>query len=228
MASLQDDDQSDDEEKKNAEAIEDILTHFIQIGYYDENLKAHENENGQYTDSFSHLGTVDENDGPAAFTAGLQGVAFFHVTAAALPKMRFADKFEGVLVDTGAARGSRARVIQYKAYYDFVGEKSSLVASHAAVCHFGTGSATLLGIALISFPVGYLRLPFNFNVLDDFTTVLLSLDDMDRRGVYLNNFDDTAVHSHLEQKKSIKRIYGHPVIQKSTHLSCLLTTVELR
>lgn len=62
---------------------------------------------------------MDGTDSTASFTARIQNFAFFHGATAAMQKCRFEKGFDGVLVDTGATRGSSAGEAQYHAYCNF-------------------------------------------------------------------------------------------------------------
>lgn len=85
MMSLQDDHKSDDEDEKVAEAMEDIIPHFIKVDDYEDHFKMDNTKNCQNPDSFSHLATIEDYV-PTSFIAGLQDVAFFHAATAPLPK----------------------------------------------------------------------------------------------------------------------------------------------
>lgn len=152
MRSLQDDHRLNGEEEKVAEAVKDISTHLITVDEYDDQLKVDDTKNCLNTDSRSHLATI-EDQVPTIFTAHLHEVAFF---MRQLPRYQNNDleiSLEGFFVDTEAKRAWRARAVQYAAYCNFLGQTSSIDVFQAAVCHSRIESASLLGMASISFLV---------------------------------------------------------------------------
>lgn len=212
MASLANNHSEDDEERV-AEAIDDIITHFIQVDNLGENEQDDAAAHADDQNQFSDLATMDDTDSPAAFTARLQDVAFVHGATAAIPKCRFGKSFDGVMVDTGAARGSSAGEAQYHAHCNFVGTQPNLDKSRAAVCHFGISSTKSKGVAPVTFPVGDIFLTFKVHVVDADTPILLSIDDMDSLGIYLNSLEDNLIHAESGLKAPIAQVHGHPFIQ---------------
>lgn len=66
------------------------------------------------------------------------------------------------------------------------------------------------------------------HVVEADTPILLSIDDMDRLDIYLNNFTDQLVHQSLGLKARVQRRRVHPFIIWNLHISCMLTSIELR
>jgi hypothetical protein len=68
-----------------------------------------------------------------------------------------------------------------------------------------------------------------FHILDAFTPFLLSLKDMDRLKVYLNNVTNEIVSTDGKRRASVIRKWGHPWFFTSKLESALyLTDVELK
>lgn len=228
FATLRDEESSEEEDVNVADAVEDVIAHFIDINHDDSQTGTSSPSNAEEEESFSHLATLRDEEGPASFTARLQNVAFTHSISDTVRKFRFSTKFEGLMIDTGAARGSTSGSVQYKAYCDFIGKSPSVDDSRAAMCHFGIGSARSRGVASIEFPVGELWFTIEAHIVDADTPILLAIDDMDRLGIYFNNLENTVIHTSSGQRGLVSRVRGHPFIQWNPHISCLLTEVELR
>lgn len=228
IASFENESSSDEDKEDVADAIDDIVTHFIQING-DSKDPNYEDDNhfDPKEECFSHMATLDDDDSSIAFTAQLQNVAFIHSASGSLPEPRFGEKFEGILIDTGAAKGSSAGSNQYKAYCEYVGQDPRIDRSKAATCHFGIGSTKSVGTASIIFPIGNLWLSFDAHVVEADTPILLSIDDMDRLGIYLNNLKDQLVHQDTALVAKVQRKRGHPFILWDPHISCMLTNTEL-
>lgn len=132
------------------------------------------------------------------------------------------------MVDTGAARGSKAGETQYLAYCKTIGKEPKVDPSHAACCHFAIGFSQSKGVARIFSPIGPHWLPFEVHIVNADIHILLSIDDVDRLGLSLNNLGDALIHSDSGFRDRIYRINGHPFVQWNPHTACFLTTVELR
>lgn len=91
-------------------------------------------------------------------------------------------QFLGILIDTGAAKHSTCGYGQFQALQSLV----SIGLNRQAPCHgfrFGIGNTTSLGTTNIPLPIGNVT----FYVIKADTPFLLSLADMTRLEVYLNN-----------------------------------------
>lgn len=139
---------------------------------------------------------------------------------ATVPKPLFGTCFEGILVDTGAAKASSAGVIQYDAYCRYVGESLIIADFRAAVCHFEIGSVKSQGMAPIAF--------LDDSIVDSDTHILLSVNDMDRIGIYFNNLEDKVVHTSSVIKSKIIRKCNHSFLILKLYTSCMLTSVDLQ
>lgn len=141
---------------------------------------------------------------------------------------RFGGQSKGVMVDTCAAKGSSAGKLQFEAYCSATGNKADIDKTRAAECHFGFGSAMSMGVAKTSFTLGSYWLSFHAHVLDTEPPILMSIDDMDRLGIYLNNLENALIQPKAGQKASVNRVNGHPFLRWNPLISCLFTTAELR
>lgn len=82
------------------------------------------------------------------------------------------------MVDTGAARRSKAGETQYLAYCKTIGKEPKIDPSHAARCHFGIRFSQSKGIARIFFPIGPLWLSLEDHIVSADIPILLPIDDM--------------------------------------------------
>lgn len=53
---------------------------------------------------------------------------------------------------------------------------------------------------------------FDLHIVDADTLILLSIDDMDRLGIYLQNLDNVLVHRNSGKKANIVRLDAHPYL----------------
>lgn len=223
VPTLSPDNESDQKDHETANALDDVIAHIIEI--------EQDEDGGNHEDSeeyFSHIATIDGEDKYVSFTAQLNDSAMTHALTSQIPQARFGSNFKGVMVDTGAARGSSAGKTQYEAYRATIGKDVLIDESRAAKCHFGIGSAMSLGIAPINFPVGPMWLTCNAHIVDANTPILMSIDDMDLLGIYLNNLQNVLIHAKSGLKAPVNRIRGNPFLWWNTYMSSFLTTVELR
>lgn len=212
--------ESDEEERDLVEALDDIVSHKI---YVNDDKTSSDSEQ----DNFSHMATIHDTRSFASFIACLQDAAFEHVVTTDKPQ-RFGNVFQGIIVDTGAAKGSTAGRSQYKAYCTTTCQDPKLDSSRAVRCHFGIGSATSSGVAIILFPIGQLWFSFEAHIVDADVPILLCIDNMDSPGIYLDNLRNLLIHPASNQNAVVTRTNGHPFVHWNAHLKCMLTSVELR
>lgn len=82
MVYSQGNESSDDEDKRVADDVRDIITPFIQAENWEEALRLRENEESSIQQSFSHLpAKVDPNE-PFLFAAQIQNISFVHAEKA--------------------------------------------------------------------------------------------------------------------------------------------------
>ena len=131
---------------------------------------------------------------PHAFTADLCITAFEHsLSKISLNAKRKSQKtsdpslyddkeFRGIMLDTGAAKGSTVGEEQFQAYCKFIGRKDYMDRSRTSNCKFGFAVAKGVGIAQVEFPMGTLIFSATFHVVNKPTPFLLCMNDMDRLG----------------------------------------------
>lgn len=87
------------------------------------------------------MADVRDDDEISAFAAQLREAATAHaLTRKVYDSTRYRkEHFYGVMVDTGAARGSTCSQTQYLAYFRHVGKAPDINASRKANCVFGLG-----------------------------------------------------------------------------------------
>lgn len=116
----------------------------------------------------------------------------------------------------------------FYAYYKEMRQKSVLNDTRAAHCHFGIGTTISSGVGNIVSPVGKLWMSFDLNVANADTPILLSIDDMDRLGIYLLNLDNVLVHRNSGETTKITRVNGHPYLQRNTEITSYFTFPEIK
>ena len=142
--------------------------------------------------------------------------------------------FRGVMIDTGASRRSTAGHGQFASLQQ-IDPKLSIDHSTKGLVtiQFGIGSTSSIGSAFVMTPVGQVE----FHIVEADTPFLLSLADMDRLKIYLNNLSNVLVTPSGDVP--VVRQFGHPFLLWDTplqvHLAesfdcnpCYLTTVELQ
>ncbi|KAI0992170.1 hypothetical protein K3495_g16016, partial [Podosphaera aphanis] len=136
------------------------------------------------------------------------------------------EKFYGVMIDTGASGKSTAGYDQYKAYCHIFSETPINNIDKGAVnANFGIGSTVSIGSIVINTPIGVCI----FHILKTNTPFLLSLNDMDTKGIILDNLQNMLVGA-KGIKIPITRQFGHPFMMWGPMVSsnCYLTESELR
>lgn len=169
---------------------------------------------------------VDVNN-HASFVAQLQSVSAMHSMIKSTKK-RFGNTFKVVMIDTGAARVSTSEKLQYHVYCGVTGRNVDIDTVKAAVYHFSIGSTTSLGVAKINISIGGLWFSFNVDVVDADVPILMSIDDMDRIGVYYNSLDDKIVRPHTSAKAEVIRLCGHSYLQWVEYIHTHFTYTEPR
>ena len=198
----------------------------------------------------------DEAEGAAFFTTfgklldleacellnGLNTMAFNHATHTLLNSSQSQSKelntlgsrynsgtFQGICIDTGAAKISSVGWGQYQAYNAI--HHITIDAKNPARVQFGKGAAaSSIGTIRVHSPIGSI----DFHVLESDTPFLLCLGDMDRLRVHFNNLTNLL---HTPQGNyPIVRKFGHPFLcwedapanQSEPTYDCFLTEGELR
>ncbi|KHJ30810.1 hypothetical protein EV44_g3573 [Erysiphe necator] len=139
--------------------------------------------------------------------------------------------FFGIMIDTGAAKKSTVGQCQYQAFQKISDVHLDTTTAGAAKIQFGIGNTTSIGSIIVNTPFGHVK----FHVVNADTPFLLSIADMDKHGVYLNNIKNILVSP--TQTFPVTRRFGHPFLLWKTHLpstthelgqECFLTYTELR
>lgn len=148
-------------------------------------------------------------------------------------KHRYSDHiFQGIIIDTGAARWSTAGQGQFQALQKI--QNTNLDTSQAGCVKvlFGIGETTSNGAANVHTPIGIIT----FHIVPADTPFLCSLYDMDNLQVKFNNPENVLIQN--EKRVPIIRKNGHPfmLLNKSRSVSytstdtqvCYLISTELR
>jgi hypothetical protein len=112
--------------------------------------------------------------------------------------------FQGIMPDTGAAGISTAGISQVQALQQI---KNVTIDTSTAGQHkvrFGAGEALSIGTVIVDTPIG----DINFQVLPSSTPFLLSLHDMDMKGVQFDNVNNVLIQG--DKTIPITRRWGHP------------------
>jgi hypothetical protein len=136
-------------------------------------------------------------------------------------------QFHGIMVDTGAAGKSTAGYGQYRAYGRLFGKTQIDTGQRGAVkATFGIGSTTSIGSITIPTPIGQCE----FHIVNANTPFLLSLSEMDAKGISLDNIQNKLINARDGSSTPIVRRFGHPFIMWGATISttCYLTETELR
>ena len=144
-------------------------------------------------------------------------------------------EFYGIMIDCGASKISTGGYGQYLAYK--ADHNISMDTSKAGAVHvkFGIGSIFSLRSITLDTPIGQVE----FHIVKADTPFLLSIDDMDRLGIYFNNIKNVIVMKDGSEVKSVVRRFGHAFMLWNTSLRsyimqsldsnpCYLTDTELR
>lgn len=176
---------------------------------------------------FSHFASIEDDGEPSAFISRLKCLLTFHALQGSTPR-RFDGELRGVMIDTRAACGSSGGKSQYFAYFKATGRKPDIDTSRVPHCHFGIGTTISSGVGNISFPIGNLLMSFDRLVVDADAPILLSIDDMDRLGVYFRNLNNLLIHHDSGETASIVRLDGHLYLRWSTDIVSYFIFSELK
>lgn len=131
------------------------------------------------------------------------------------------DRFYGVVVDTGASKYSTAGYGQYLACKRLYQTNVDTSKAGAVNVQFGIGSASSIGSFVLKTPIGGVE----FHIVHADTPLLLSLSDMDRLGVYLNNLKNILVlKSNPVKTLPVARRFGHVFLVWDDSLHCFISS----
>lgn len=216
MATLDDDD-TDSEEKELAHTREEIMMNITE-----EPAQTRKDDNGRI---FSHLAYMDKDNCSASFISKLQENTAIH-TMTKEPYIQEGRSFDVVMIKTGASRGGACCVDEYSAYCR-ARQKVELDSTRVAKCDFGIGSSRSIGVAKTDFPIENDWFSFHPNVVEADVPTLLSIDDMDRTGAYMNNMKNKLIHPARNRQADVIRRKGHPYLQWNEQVQCFFTYAEL-
>lgn len=140
------------------------------------------------------------------------------ITEAYVGNERYGDTyFHGIIVDTGAAKYSTGEYKQFQALQRII--DVNLDVSGKATVRFGVGNeVTSIGSAQIPTPIGVVT----FYIMTTTTPFLLSIADMDRLGIYLNNCQNMLIHDKTQAQVPVIRKYGHSAWRFRAHCNTVL------
>jgi hypothetical protein len=126
-------------------------------------------------------------------------------------------QFHGIMIDTGAAKRSTAGYGQFQALQRIVPVNIDYSTKGIVSVQFGIGSTSSIGSAMIHTPIGQVE----FHIVEADTPFLLSLADMDKLQVYLNNLQNVLVTPN--GNVPVVRRFGHSFLLWDTTLQVFLT-----
>lgn len=100
-------DSSGEDEFELANALEGVTVHSADMDKRESS--GDDSENGM----FAYLACIDNDNPCSVFTAKLQDVSIMHTLTSMILSSIYADKFYGVMIDSGRARGSSSGRVQY-------------------------------------------------------------------------------------------------------------------
>ena len=136
------------------------------------------------------------------------------------------NRFYSIMIDTGAAGKSTAGYRQYQAYQRLFGNIQIDNSKEGAVnATFGIGSTKSVGSITIDTPIGQCE----FHIVQANTPFLLSITDMDIKGIMLDNLQNKLISSKSNISVPVVRCFGHPFLMWGPTVTtyCYLTETEL-
>lgn len=124
------------------------------------------------------------------------------------------ERFNGIMIDTGAAHASSVGWNQYQAFQHWMKQFPShkqqklildKTTEGAYRFKYGMGTTLSKGIIRVNLPIGCV----DFHLVDPDTPFLLSLHDLDRLGYYFNNCTNMLVNHVTNDAVPVSRMYGH-------------------
>lgn len=91
------------------------------------------------------------------------------------------------MIDIGTARGITSSRTQNTAYCVATRRALEMGKTHVAICRFVIGFVEVLSVAVTEFPIGSVWRMVVLHVVDSNVPMLLSIMDLDRLGMNLNN-----------------------------------------
>lgn len=178
----------------------------------------------------SHICCIDAGENFEAFFAFTRDSTVEHALTMAVPRCRSDDKnfFYGLLIDTGSSCASIGGLNQYKAYYRATGQPLCIDENIQVCCRFGISATKSRETAQISFPFNNLILQVKIRIIEKDVSLLLSLADPDRLGVFYDNIDDKLVHKQNGDTAIVTRFHDHLFLHWNPIIQFLFTENDLR
>ncbi|POS81768.1 hypothetical protein EPUL_006472, partial [Erysiphe pulchra] len=180
---------------------------------------------------YTAFGDVDGYDAISSFHQQSSKHALTASSCSFLIEDRYSNhNFQGIMIDTGAARWSTAGEAQVQALKaQRTGIQIDRSTAGQVKVQFGIGVTTSIGSITLPTVIGNIL----FQVLPSDTPFLLSIKDMDSLGVKFDNLRNVLVHG--KNEIPVIRKFGHPflLLEDITASSfgfndCYLTETELR
>lgn len=144
-----------------------------------------------------------------------------HSRAQLLRLQKYSDRYRGCMMKRWR-NGAEFCILQSGRTKPFIDS------TRAASFRFAIGTTVSSEVGNIIYPVGNMWMSFDLHVVNFNTPILLSLDDMDRLGVYMKNLDDFFVHRASGEEAKITRLNGHPYLRWEKNIASYFTFFELK
>lgn len=166
---------------------EDIAAHLIDIKVYIADSSPF---------STTYKSSISDPNEIAAFAAHLRESAASHSVTGQFYQSQCYRKgtLYGIMIDTGAARGSSSSNEQYMAYCRYVGRRPDIDGSKSGTGLYAISLANSQGIGGVDVSFRGTVLTFSVYLLEADTPMLLCLDRMDKLGILYNNPSNKLVH----------------------------------
>lgn len=117
---------------------------------------------------------------------------------------------------------------KYLAYCRENGISPKVDTAKSVAIFFANKRHTSPGTAKIRFPINSRWLECELHLLLLFLPLLLSLQDMDRMGIYVDNLSSEVIHKATSDSAKLTRKWGHAFIIWDQHVAWHFTEQELR
>src|SRR6185437_7758466 len=176
---------------------------------------------------FLHSSLAPEED----LINSLGNAATYHAATRKMPKTTVRwekNRWYGIMIDTGAARGNTAGKAQVIAMQQFLGAQAPKIEpSSQLTCNFGIGSTRSEGVIHLTFPIGRRTAMATFHVVPADIPFILCINDMDRLGINLINTENVIRHEATGESSPITRFFDHPFLLWDPSLQCFFSEAEL-
>lgn len=142
MATLKDDDSEEVDKEELIDGLDVVAAHTIDVSLSQDQP---DNEN-----IFSRMASIDDDDEHSSYVSGLNYVIAFNALKRDVLQCNISD-FNGIMIKTGAARGSSGGKKKFFAYCKAMGQKPVLDDTRAARFYFGIGTTISSGVGILFF-----------------------------------------------------------------------------